>query len=211
MKKIIIFDFWGTLVETGVPRHIKQIQFYLNLRMPYGEFVQRFERAMMTKEYNQLTDAFEAVFKEFNARQTPELMDLCVGLWNKSWLLAKPYDETIKVLEELKKKFKLVLLSNTDCFSVNKVLDKFDMRKYFDLLILSYKIGAIKTDPICYKTIFKHFNATSEECASIGDSLFSDIVAAQEAQVEAVLIDRRDKREFHNKITNLNQLEEKWK
>lgn len=207
MKKVIILDFWGTLVETGVPQHIKQIQRFLGLlRLPYSEFVQRFERAMMTRPFPQLRDAFIAVCEEFSVPPDEALLGKCVGLWNTSWLLAKPYPETMSVLQALKEKHKLVLLSNTDCFSVNQVLEKFGLRNSFDLLVLSYESGAMKTDPVCYQTILTHFGAAPEDCLAVGDSIYSDIAAAEQAQVEAILIDRRDTRDFPHKIKDLKEL-----
>ena len=42
--KGVLFDFWGTLVENAIrPSPIRQVQFYMNLEMPFSDYVVRFE------------------------------------------------------------------------------------------------------------------------------------------------------------------------
>ena len=206
MKKTIIFDFWGTLVEQGVYSPLKQVRRILGVTMEYPEFVVLLEKTMMTRPFETLTDAFAEVCKTFKVEPTPQLLEELIGMWNKNWLLAQPYSETATVLRELKKKHQLVLVSNTDAVSVERVLDKFALREYFDELFLSYKLGVIKTEPAFYKHIFATLGVASEDCVAVGDSMESDIAAAQRAGVTAILVDRRNVREYENKVRNLNQL-----
>src|SRR3990167_5120381 len=128
MVKIILFDFWGTLADTGVKSPIKQVKEILGISLPFSEYVLRMEKVMMTKTFPSLREAFEAVAQEFRVQASSEQIDELVGMWNKSWMLSKPYEETQMVLVDLKRDYKLVLLANTDCFSVEKVLDKFSLR-----------------------------------------------------------------------------------
>ena len=86
----------------------------------------------MTSKFFELKDAFLAVANEFKVRMTPHQLELLIGMWNKSWMLAQPYKEVKEVLEKLKKEHTLVLVSNTDCFSEIRVLEKFGLLKYFD-------------------------------------------------------------------------------
>src|SRR3989338_5513740 len=209
MKKTIIFDFWGTLVEQGVYSPLKQVRRILGIQMEYPEFVVQLEKVMMTRPFDSLTDAFTAACASFNVNPNPKLIEYLIGLWNKNWLLAKPYDDTVDVLKDLKKKYRLVLISNTDNFSVERVLDKFNLRDSFDVLFLSYQQGMIKTEPAFYEKIFKDLNASAADCMAVGDSIESDMAAAQRVGVHAVLVDRRSVREFTPKIKNLRELQ--WK
>src|SRR3989344_5406856 len=147
MVKAIIFDFWGTLVENGVWSPIKQVQQILNINMPFSEYVGRMEQAMMTQKFDSLREAFEAVCEEFKVECNEEKMEALIGMWNKSWMLAKPYEEVQEELRKLKEEYKLILVSNPDNFSINQVLDKFQLREYFDYVFLSYEAGLLKTDP----------------------------------------------------------------
>jgi len=207
MKKAILFDFWGTLVENGVWSPIKQVRNILRIRLPFPEYVVRMEKAMMTSSFKTLKEAFEAVCDEFNIEPQQFLLDKLVGMWNKSWMLAKPYPEVEEVLQKLSKDHTLILVSNTDCFSVSNVLDKFGLKDYFNYLYLSYDLGKIKTDEEFIKHILQELDLKPSECLMVGDSIQSDMEAAEKAGVEAVLVDRRDTREFNRKIKSLKEVE----
>lgn len=207
MIKAIIFDFWGTLVENGVWSPIKQVKRILAVDAPFSEYVVRMEKAMMTHTFSSLKDAFENVCREFKVPCTEAKMELLIGVWNRSWMLAKPYEEVKEELEKLQKRYRLILVSNTDCFSINQVLDKFQLRTYFDQIYLSYQMGMIKTEENFLKKILKESKLKAEDCVMVGDSILSDAEAAKNAGLKAILIDRRNGQEFRPKIRNLKELQ----
>ena len=207
MVKAVIFDFWGTLVENGVHSPIKQVKNILNIRLPFSEYVIRMEKAMMTQEYPTLKDAFIAVGKEFGIDCPDFILDELVGMWNKSWMLAEPYEETIQVLEDLQKRYKLVLISNTDNFSALKVIEKYNLDQYFEKASLSCKTGMLKTDPKCLQGIAESLHLQIEDCVMIGDSIQSDIKAAESVGMKAILVDRRNSRDYIPKVRDLRDLE----
>ncbi len=212
MKKAIIFDFWGTIVQNGIYSPLKQIKLALRLDdIEFSEFVVRLENTMMTRGFESLAEAFKAVCGEFNVECNDGLIERLVGLWNKNWLLAMPFPEAIEVLSKLKEKFKLGLISNTDGFSVEKVMEKFGLGQYFDLILLSYKEGMVKTDNEFYQKVFEGLGVTADECVAVGDSIESDVVAARNANVEVFLVDRKGRRDFENKILNLRELLNRFK
>lgn len=207
MVKAIIFDFWGTLVENGVWSPIKQVQQILRIDLPFSEYVGRMEQAMMTKKFNSLREAFEAVCTEFNVQCSEEKMEALIGMWNKSWMLAKPYEEVQEELGKLKGEYKLILVSNTDNFSINQVLEKFQLREFFDHVFLSYEVGLLKTDPKFLKKVLKETGLTADDCVFVGDSILSDMEAAKEAKIRGILIDHKQRQHFHPKIRNLKELQ----
>ena len=207
MVKAIIFDFWGTLVENGVWSPVKQVKNILNLKLPFPEYIVRMERAMMTSKFNELKEAFENICKEFSIEPKKEKIEELIGIWNKSWLLAQPYQELEEVLTKLKEKYQIILVSNTDCFSVNKVLEKFALEKFFDKTYFSYELGLIKTDKSFFEQVIKDLGLTVNDCVMVGDSVQSDIMAAKNIGMKAVLIDRRNSRDYHPKIKSLRELE----
>ena len=192
MVNAIIFDFWGTLVENGVWSPIKQVRNILGVRLPFSEYVVRMEKAMMTNKFPSLTEAFEAVAKEFDIPLSGRQKEELIGMWNKSWMLAKPYQETVNVLEQLKEEYRLILVSNTDCFSLPKVLDKFGLEKYFDKVFLSCEIGSIKTDEEFLSKVLTDSGLDVKDCVFVGDSILSDMKAAEKCAMKAVLIDNSD-------------------
>ena len=210
-KAILFFFFW-TLVENGIrPSPVKQVKYILRLNMPFHEFIVPFEMSFMTKKYDDLFQAFRDVCKTFNINPTKYILDKLVGMWNKNKLLAKPYPETIDVLKDLKKDFKIALISNTDFSSVEELIDKFDMKKYFDSIALSYKLGMLKLNPDMYSHVLNDIKVDKSESVMVGDSIESDMATANNAGLKSILIDRLNRREFEVKINNLNELREKIK
>lgn len=209
MVKGVLFDFWGTLVENGIfPSPVRQVRYILRLRMLFKDFIVRFEQAMMTKPYKDLNEAFTAVCKEFELEPRDFILEKLVGMWNKNELLAKPFLETIEVLDYLKeKKIKIGLISNTPP-TIARVIDKYELNKYFDAVELSYEDGLLKTDPKMFKNLLKKMKLKPKEVVMVGDSIPTDIIGAKEAGIRAILLDRRNKREFVPKIVNLRELKD---
>lgn len=207
MTKAILFDFWGTLVENGVRSPIKQVKRILDIRLPFPEYVVRMERAMMTEKFATLKEAFESVCKEFNVECDDRVMDELVGMWNKSWMLAEPYEEIKEVLGDLRKNYQIILIANTDNFSINNVFEKFGLKKQFDKIFFSYQLHLIKTDKNFLISVLNDLSLGIEDCVLVGDSIQSDIMAARRIDMKAILIDRRNTRDYKPKITNLRELE----
>jgi len=207
MVKAIIFDFWGTLAEQGIWSPVKQIKNILNIDLSFPEYINRMERVFMGQKHNGLKEAFECVCQEFGITPEKEKIEEMIGLWNKSWMLAKPYPETETTLSELKEKYKIVLISNTDCFSLNQVLEKFQMAPLFDELFFSHQLNLIKTDKLFLKQVLIKLNLTPSECVVVGDSIQSDIIPAKRWGMNAVLIDRKNTRNYHPKIKTLTDLD----
>ena len=210
MKKAIIFDFWGTVVEIGVhPSPIRQIKSLLNIDIPFSSYIIKFEDVFMKQPYNNLFEAFTEVCKTFHVEPKKELLEELVGLWNKNKLLAKPFPETIEVLDELSESgYKIVMLSNTDCFSIEDIIEKYDMKKYFDIIILSYEVNMLKSNPRIFQKVVDELGMTKEDVVMVGDSIESDIIGAKKAGVDAILVDRTETRDFKPKIKSLKELKE---
>lgn len=207
MVKGVIFDFWGTLVEQGTYSPLRQTYKLLRVRMPFSPFVVKFESIFMTKKFEDQASAFQEVCKAFNIDCRPFVIDKLIGVWNSSKLLAKPYPETIDVLKEFKDSgLKLALTSNSPFDNVEPVLEKFEMAKFFDRINLSWETGILKHEPEAFDSILRKLHLARNEVLMVGDSLETDIAGAEKVGIKAVLIDRRGKREYTNKISDLTEL-----
>ena len=78
-------------------------------------------------------------------------------------------EDVAALLPELKKRFKLVLLSNTNYIHQKYGWEKYDFLKNFDKLILSHEVGAIKPEPKIYKAVMAFTNKPPEEHIFIDD------------------------------------------
>jgi FMN phosphatase YigB (HAD superfamily) len=64
----------------------------------------------------------------------------------------------------------------------------------------------LKTDEEFFQLVLKSIKLAPDECCMVGDSIESDIEAAQKAQILALLLDRRNSRQFTPKIQNLREI-----
>lgn len=210
MVKAILFDFWGTLAENGTYSPLRQTYNILRARMRFSDFVIKTEQVLMTKKYEDQNAAFTELCKEFNIDPKPFIIDKLIGIWNKNKLLAKLYPETIDTLEELKKEgYKLAIISNSPSNSVEPVIEKFELNKYFDAIILSWETGTLKTDKEMFATAMKKLKVRKkEDVLMVGDSMPTDMEGAKNAGIKSVLVDRKDSRDYPDKIKDLTELKE---
>ncbi|MBW3019622.1 HAD family hydrolase [Candidatus Woesearchaeota archaeon] len=205
--KAVLFDFWGTLIENGTYSPLKQSYAILRLRVPFGEYVERFEKALMTKKFDDQKEGFKEVCDEFNVPAKPFIIDKLIGVWNKNKLLAKPFPDTIAALEMLKNKgIKAIIISNAPQDSVQQILEKFNLAKYFDSVFVSSDYGELKVQGL-FDVLLDKTGLKKDEVVMVGDSLQSDIAGAEKHGIKAILIDRKDRQEYKNKISRLTQLE----
>ena len=73
------------------------------------------------------------------------------------------------LLPEIKKKYKLVLLSNTNYIHQKYGWEKYDFINHFDKLVLSHEAGAIKPEEKIYRTVEAFTQLPSEEHIFIDD------------------------------------------
>ncbi len=208
MVKAVLFDFWGTLAENGTYSPLRQTYNILRVRMKFSDFVIKIESVFMTKPYEDQTSAFTEVCQAFNIEPRPFIIDKLIGIWNKNKLLAQLYPDTIPVLEELKKeKYKLAIVSNCPNNSVEPVIEKFGLGKYFDAVLLSWETGHLKTDKELFELAMKKLKVKKkEDVLMVGDSIPTDIEGAKNAGINAILVDRKGTREWPEKIKDLTQL-----
>jgi FMN phosphatase YigB (HAD superfamily) len=206
--KAILFDFWGTLIENGIyPSPSKQVKYILRIKDPFPDFIKKFEESFMKTKFENLTEAFDNVINEFRINPPSFVKDKLVGMWNKNTILAKPFPETIESLKILREKgIKIGLIANTDPFSIEQVIEKYNLKDYFDVIVLSYNEGKLKSDKELFDIALEKLDVKREETIMVGDSIESDMIGAKNSSIRGVLIDRKNKRDYEDKIISLSEL-----
>lgn len=129
--------------------------------------------ALFFNEYSLKVDGVKAeqLYRNF-------LNDGCKTIKNAELLLSK-----------LKKKdYRIYAGTNGMGITQRKRLFDSQLLPYFDELFISDEIGYEKPDTHFFDTIFDSLHITDKDsCLMIGDSLSSDILGAQNAQIDSVL------------------------
>ncbi len=78
-------------------------------------------------------------------------------------------EDVVSLLPELKKKYKLVLLSNTNIIHQKYGWKEYSFLKNFDKLILSHEVGSVKPEEKIYRAVEDYTKLPSEEHIFIDD------------------------------------------
>ncbi|WLR52808.1 HAD family hydrolase [Bacillus tianshenii] len=104
------------------------------------------------------------------------------------------YKETFEVLDQLKGKIQLLLLTNGSPDLQNEKLKITpEIPPYFDHIIISGAFGRGKPDPSIFKHALERFNIEPEEALMVGDNLNTDIKGANAAGIPSVWVNRHHK------------------
>ncbi len=96
------------------------------------------------------------------------------------------------MLLELKKEFKLILVSNGPLFSQEPKIKKVAMHQYVDDIILGGAIEYEKPHPFIFELACKKANCKPYEAIHVGDKLDSDIKGANDYGITSVWINSGD-------------------
>ena len=164
MKKAILFDLWNTLANKNQSSSkILKEQFQINC----DNYLEEYEKAIQTKKWNNPYEMAESYLNYFNISNTDENREFFVKTLLEGIKNAQPYEGTKKLLKELKKEYKIGLLSNTNNYEVLK--EEWDMNNLFDTIIYSWQTGTLKPEKKSFDMACQDLEVKTEECMFIDD------------------------------------------
>jgi putative hydrolase of the HAD superfamily len=103
----------------------------------------------------------------------------------------RAYPDTVGWLTVLRAAgLKLAVVSNWDV-SLAEVLERVGLAPLLDCVVTSAEAGAAKPDPAVFRLALERLGLRPEEAVHLGDSPDLDLLGAEAASVEAILINRR--------------------
>ena len=157
------------------------------------EFVYHYFHRMATNEqqFRTVTDIFtegyEYLFNKYNINMEPrEAAEFLAKSHNGSEL----YPESLEVLNELKKKKNVCIISDTDTIMINSLITTFGIKKVY--LSQDYQVYKFDRSGILFKTALKDFHINPEEMLHIGDGV-NDVLGANLVGAHSVWINRNNK------------------
>jgi epoxide hydrolase-like predicted phosphatase len=156
-KVIIFFDnniFFEKIADYS-PHSKEEIR---ELALAHFELVEFFDKGEITPQ-------------DFHARVIQKLeahidYDTFFSIYNDVFSLNPP---VLQIMKRLKRKYRLVLLSNTDTMRFGFVKKKFPEILIFDEYVLSFEVGFMKPHPQIYKEALKKAGFPAKECVFIDD------------------------------------------
>jgi HAD superfamily hydrolase (TIGR01662 family) len=104
-----------------------------------------------------------------------------------------PEQDTHETLHALREQgYRLALISNAaDDNDVQTLVDKANIRAYFDLILSSAAIGIRKPNARVFTFALKQMESRNSKAVMVGDTLGADILGAQNAGITSIWITRR--------------------
>jgi len=98
------------------------------------------------------------------------------------------FDDVEPVLDELKKDFRLVSLTNGNADTIKTGVDH-----WFDFALNAASVGKLKSEPDIYWQAQKMANVNAQQMVHIGDDPINDVSGAKSAGVYAIWLNREQK------------------
>ena len=181
MKKHVIFDFDGTLINTNeiiveswqaVFRHYRGERG--DEKVIYASFGETLKDTMRELFPEADVDEAVAIYRNYQAANCEGMIRPFPGL-----------EDLVRKIRETGRTTSIVtsrLLETT-----NKYLDEFGMRELFDVIVTADDTTAHKPDPEPVLTALRKLGAAPEDSIMLGDTRF-DIGCANNAGVDSVLV-----------------------
>lgn len=204
MKKIIMFDMDGTLVNSGsmIANTINYVRQNIGLEKMKKDFILK-----SINDININTSEFFYGTKHFTQEQTVLFEDY----YNKNCLNdLEIYDGITNLLEDLDKEFTLAVATNAGHSFATKMLNHLEIGKYFPTILGYDSVSKPKPHPEMINKILQLHDINKINAQVIGDS-HKDTQAATSAGVDSVLVNWGFSDHEEDAIETIKELEEKIK
>jgi len=104
-------------------------------------------------------------------------------VWSSIFLPETLIPESL--LEGLRRRYRLLLLSNTNAIHFEMIRENYALLKHFDEYILSYEVGAMKPTPRIYEEAIARAGCEPGECF-FADDIPEYVEGARKAGIDAV-------------------------
>jgi 2-haloacid dehalogenase len=193
----ISFDCYGTLIdwESGILPVLRRLLSENNQHLSDAailELFAEFEALAETGPYRRYRDVLRSVVRSFGDRfkfrpTSAELNSLHESV--EHWF---PFADTVQALRELKKRYKLAVISNIDddLFAETRKLLKVE----FDVVITAQQAGSYKPSVNNFRIALGALSISPEQLLHAAQSVYHDVVPARSLGISTAWVNRKSAR-----------------
>ena len=173
--KTVLFDLGGVLIDIDYPATIHQMK-----KIGLDNFENLYTQHSQTNMFNAFETGKISPFLFLNSlleisKNRDTTPNQLVHAWNA--MIGDFRIHQIQLLQNIRKHYKLALLSNTNSIHYELVMRNwkkdfsFDFNSLFDEIFLSHEIGFRKPDASCFEFVLKQLHTVPENTLFIDDSI----------------------------------------
>jgi FMN phosphatase YigB (HAD superfamily) len=158
--------------------------YYREREMEFIEYTTRYVLESLLRDWG-----YENVSDEVVRLALSKLHSVSQAHW-------QPEDDMLTTLSDLKaKNYRLGMISNAgDDADVQALIDKAEIRPFFDIILTSAAQGIRKPNPEIFMMVLDYWKFLPTEVVMVGDTLGADILGAKNAGIFNIWITRRANR-----------------
>ncbi len=187
MYKNILFDIGNVLITVEYKRAFNKLSKYMNeqtielVTMGQDGFVKEIRDDQVLFETGKITmpEFFMKIKGKFNLKMNVEQFE---DVWCSMFSRKK---DVLQFAEELSKKYKIFLLSNTNETHINHLIDALPVFNFISGAAFSHEIGYLKPESNYYYEAMRKLEIKAEESIFI-DDLELNVNAANEAGITSL-------------------------
>ena len=169
--------------DYGYKKYYESFEDYYNVYMPSNHHLWGMYREGKINKDELIVERFLVPVREFGIDDTEYAIKLSDDFLERTTLRTKLVDGTMELLEYLKPKYKMHILSNGFREVQYKKIKNSGLTSYFDKIILSDEIGINKPHVDFFNHALKTTNSYPSETLMIGDSWDADIMGAYNSNI----------------------------
>ncbi len=181
MKKLILFDLDGTLVETGpgILNSLKKTFREIGKDLPDDETLERFIGPTLDYSFQTYANIAE--------EEIPLMIQTFRKYYkNEGIFMGGPYPGMVRTLELLSERCQLAVATAKPQSSAETVLCHFGLKDYFKTVVGSdFRCNRIAKDDIITKVLESHLDTPRDEIWMVGDRIY-DIQGANALGIDSI-------------------------
>lgn len=207
MIKAILFDLDNTLIDRQKAFKSMLIRVF-HTYYEDEEYINKLVEDEMLFDNNgkiERKESFTLLINKYNIKEfTAEEL---ASNWSKeSGSDVYLFDDVLDTLKQLKKKYKLAIVTNGDYESQKRKLDNINLYDLLDYCLISSEINIRKPDVRIFEYACNKMNLKVDECVYVGDSYSRDIVGSLNAGLTPIYVSRKG--EIHEDVKTIYQIKE---
>lgn len=144
------------------------------------------EQIEYTAAYSLRASLAEHGHEDVDAVVVDEALRAFFSFEEERWAAYPQAQATLHQLSE--QGYRLALISNaTDDALIQRLVDRFDFRKWFDVALTSAGVGLRKPHPDIFEKVLSQWSFPPSQAVMVGDTLGFDVLGAQKSGLKGVL------------------------